>query len=262
MGQVHAQDPVARADRAQVGGHVGLGAGVGLDVDVLGAREELEGTLLGEPLGDVDVLAAAVVALAGQALGVLVGEPAALRLEDGREDVVLAGDELDLVVLAAALADRSPPTARGRHRRSGPRRVPWERWRSSAVPRSASLGRASPGRASPSRRPGRARRSAAAGAHGPTDSAVPARPERSARISPRSACSIARLVEDRCEDVGRDRPGAQDPRRTARTVDDRRRDAASGGPAIEDDRQVRAVAELADHLGGRDRGRLARPVGR
>ena len=104
VGQVHAQDPVARLEHAEVGGHVGLGAAVGLDVDVLGAREQGEGALLGERLGDVDELAAAVVALARQALGVLVGQPAALGLHDRRRDVVLAGDELDVVVLAAALA--------------------------------------------------------------------------------------------------------------------------------------------------------------
>ena len=76
VGEVHAQDPVAGLEHAEVGGHVGLGAGVGLDVDVLGAREEGQRALLGEPLGDVHELAAAVVALARQALGVLVGEPA------------------------------------------------------------------------------------------------------------------------------------------------------------------------------------------
>ena len=70
------EDPVARLEDAEVGGHVGLGARVRLDVDVLGAGEERERALLGEPLGDVDVLAAAVVALAGQALGVLVRQPA------------------------------------------------------------------------------------------------------------------------------------------------------------------------------------------
>ena len=63
-----------------------------------------ERPLLGERLGDVDELAAAVVALAGQALGVLVREPAALGLHHGGGGVVLAGDQLDLVVLAAALA--------------------------------------------------------------------------------------------------------------------------------------------------------------
>ena len=58
--------------------------GVGLDVDVLGAREQREGALLGQPLDDVHVLAAAVVALARQALGVLVGEPRTLGLQDRR----------------------------------------------------------------------------------------------------------------------------------------------------------------------------------
>ena len=94
---------------AEVRGHVGLRAGVRLDVDVLCAREERERTVLGEPLGDVHVLAAAVVALARQALGVLVRQPGALGLHDGGRDVVLAGDELDLVVLAAALADHRLP---------------------------------------------------------------------------------------------------------------------------------------------------------
>jgi hypothetical protein len=54
-------------------------------------------------LGDVDELAAAVVALARVAFGVLVGEHAALRLEHARAGVVLRGDQLDVVLLAAAL---------------------------------------------------------------------------------------------------------------------------------------------------------------
>ena len=94
---------------AEVGGHVGLGARVRLDVDVLRTREQRERALLGEPLGDVDVLAAAVVALAGQALGVLVRQPRALGLHDRGRDVVLARDELDLVVLAAPLAEHRLP---------------------------------------------------------------------------------------------------------------------------------------------------------
>ena len=89
---------------AEIGGHVGLGAGMRLDVDVLRARVERERALLGEDLGDVDELAAAVVALARQALGVLVREPAALGLHDGSRDVVLARDELDVLVLAPPLA--------------------------------------------------------------------------------------------------------------------------------------------------------------
>ena len=50
MGEVHAQDPVAGLEHREVGGHVGLGARVGLDVDVVRAREQ------GERRGcDVDV---------------------------------------------------------------------------------------------------------------------------------------------------------------------------------------------------------------
>ena len=109
VGQVHAQDPVTGLEHAEVGGHVGLRARVRLDVDVLGAREQRQGALLGEPLDDVHELAAAVVALARQALGVLVGEPRALRLEHGLGDIVLAGDELDLPALPLALAEHRIP---------------------------------------------------------------------------------------------------------------------------------------------------------
>ena len=104
MREVHAEDPIARLEHREVGDHVGLRATVRLDVDVLGAREEGERTLLRELLGDVHELAAAVVALARQALRVLVGEPRALRLHHGAERVVLARDQLDLVVLPATLA--------------------------------------------------------------------------------------------------------------------------------------------------------------
>ena len=62
---------------------VGLRAGVGLHVGVLGA-EQLLHAVDGQLLGDVDELAAAVVALARVALGVLVGELGALRRHHGR----------------------------------------------------------------------------------------------------------------------------------------------------------------------------------
>jgi hypothetical protein len=67
---------------------------VRLHVDVLGA-EELLRPVYGELLYDVHELAATVVALAGVALGVLVGHHRALRGEDGRGGEVLAGYELD-----------------------------------------------------------------------------------------------------------------------------------------------------------------------
>src|SRR5438552_2654750 len=47
----------------------------------------------------IDELAAAVVAPAGQPLGVLVGEHRALRLEHRLADDVLRGDELEVVPL-------------------------------------------------------------------------------------------------------------------------------------------------------------------
>ena len=65
VGEVHSEDPVAGLQHAEVGRHVGLGAGMRLDVDVLAAGVERERALLGEPLGDIDVLATAVVAPAG-----------------------------------------------------------------------------------------------------------------------------------------------------------------------------------------------------
>src|SRR5690606_21154190 len=53
----------------------------------------------------VHVFATAVVALAGIALGVLVGELAALGLHDRRARVVLGRDQLDVVFLAPVLAN-------------------------------------------------------------------------------------------------------------------------------------------------------------
>jgi hypothetical protein len=98
-----AQQRVAGArDRVQHGG-VGGGAGVRLDVRELGAEQRL-GALDGELLGDVDLFAAAVVATARVALGVLVRQHRALRLQhrDGHE--VLRGDHLEVPALTLELA--------------------------------------------------------------------------------------------------------------------------------------------------------------
>ena len=94
---------VADVEHRVVGGHVGLRAGVRLDVGVLGAEEGL-GALDGDALDLVDDLAAAVVALARVALGVLVGEHRADGLHDRRPGEVLRRDELELVALAVGLA--------------------------------------------------------------------------------------------------------------------------------------------------------------
>ena len=75
-------------------------AGIRLHVGELAVEQPL-GALDGEFLGDVDELAAAVIAPARIALGVFVGHHRALRLEHGAGDDVLGGDQLDLVALAA-----------------------------------------------------------------------------------------------------------------------------------------------------------------
>ena len=59
--EAHAEDGVARLEQGQVGGHVGVGAGVGLDVGVVGAEQGL-GPVAGQLLDLVDHVVAAVVA--------------------------------------------------------------------------------------------------------------------------------------------------------------------------------------------------------
>ena len=71
--QAEPEHRVARLEQRLVGAHVGVGPGVRLDVGVFGAEQRL-GPLDGDRLDVVDHQVAAVVALAGIALGVLVGE--------------------------------------------------------------------------------------------------------------------------------------------------------------------------------------------
>src|SRR5690606_13715916 len=101
-GERERENRVARPRHREVRGHVGLRARVGLDVGVL-AAEELLRPLDGEALHLVHHLAAAVVAAAGIALGVLVGEDAAHRLEHRPRDEVFAGDQLEPLRLALGL---------------------------------------------------------------------------------------------------------------------------------------------------------------
>ncbi|MDT4842831.1 hypothetical protein FQZ97_767460 [compost metagenome] len=99
VGQAHAEDGVAGVQQGQVDGAVGLGAGVRLDVGVVGA-EQLLGAVDGQLLDLVDELATTVVALARIAFGVLVGQHRALGFHHRRAGVVLGGDQLDVLFLA------------------------------------------------------------------------------------------------------------------------------------------------------------------
>lgn len=99
--------------RPKYTGGVGLSAGVGLHVDghldACGLAEELLGAVDGELFNDVDVLAAAVVALAGIAFRVLVREAGTLGLHDRRGSVVFARDELNVVFLTGGLVADDVP---------------------------------------------------------------------------------------------------------------------------------------------------------
>src|SRR3989449_5589330 len=94
---------VARLRDREVRGHVRLRARVRLDVRVLGLEQSL-GAIDGELLDLIDDLAAAVVALPRQALGVLVRERGAHRLEHGDRDEVLARDQFEAMLLPFHLA--------------------------------------------------------------------------------------------------------------------------------------------------------------
>ena len=102
VGQRQSHQLVPRSQEGVVGGGVGLRAGVGLHVGVLGP-EQLARPVDGELLRDVHEFASAVVAPAGKALGVLVGEDAALAVEHGLGDEVLRGDHLQRALLAFEL---------------------------------------------------------------------------------------------------------------------------------------------------------------
>ena len=102
MGQLEPHQRVAGIQQRVVDGGVGLRAGVRLDVGVLGAEQRL-GAVDRQLLGDVDELAAAVVALAGIALGVLVVQDRALALEHRHRGEVLRRDHLERALLTVEL---------------------------------------------------------------------------------------------------------------------------------------------------------------
>ncbi len=108
MGQAHPENGVARFQRREKNRLVRLGPGMRLDVGEIGA-EQLFRPVDRQPFDDVDIFAAAVVAPAGVALRVLVGELRALRRQDGRARIVLGGDELDVVFLPLVLGGNGSP---------------------------------------------------------------------------------------------------------------------------------------------------------
>ena len=92
--EVQAEDGLARLHRGKVHGHVGGRAGMRLHVRMFGAEQRL-GARDRQALDDVHVLAAAVVAAARIAFGVLVREHGAGRFENRAADEVFRRDELE-----------------------------------------------------------------------------------------------------------------------------------------------------------------------
>ena len=99
--EIHREQRVAHLDERAVDGLVRLRARVRLHVRVLRA-EQLLRAVDRELLHFIDDLAAAVVAAAGVALRVLVGEHRARGLEHGLRDEILGRDQLE--------RERLPPT--------------------------------------------------------------------------------------------------------------------------------------------------------
>jgi hypothetical protein len=97
--QPKAHDGVAGLAERQIDREVGRGAGVGLDVGVLGAEQRF-GAGDAQLLDLVDELLTLVVATAGIAFAVLVRQRRAERFEHRRRGVVFTRDEANLVSLA------------------------------------------------------------------------------------------------------------------------------------------------------------------
>ena len=125
--QVHAEHGVARLEQRQVDRHVRLRAGVRLHVGVVGAEQRLRARDR-RALDDVDELAAAVVALARIALGVLVRQHRAGGFEHRAADEVLRRDQLEAAVLAVQLVAKRGGDLRDRFRRACATSMGWWCW--------------------------------------------------------------------------------------------------------------------------------------
>ena len=108
FGQAHAHDGVTWLQKGQKHRFISGRAAMRLHIGRIGAKNLLH-AVHRQLLGHVDVFAAAVVALAGIAFGVFIGQLAALRGHDGRRGVVFAGDQFNMVFLARVLGHDGGP---------------------------------------------------------------------------------------------------------------------------------------------------------
>ena len=98
MGQIHTQDRIPGLKQGEIGRHIGLGTGMGLNVDIIGA-EQLNGPLDGQALGHIHEFAPAIVAFIRVALGILIGQQTALGRHDGSAGDIFRGNQLEVTAL-------------------------------------------------------------------------------------------------------------------------------------------------------------------
>ena len=108
MGQVtacrerHAHDGLTRFHQGQEDRFVRLRTGMRLHIGVPAAEQRLH-ALDRDPLGYIDMLAAAIIAATGITFGVFVRQDRSRRFQDGLADDVFRRDQFDLVLLPSAL---------------------------------------------------------------------------------------------------------------------------------------------------------------
>ena len=106
--QTHAHDLITRLQNGGIDSHVGLCAAVRLHVDVPFIRiqpEHLQSTGTGDLLNLVYILAAAIIAVAGIALGIFGGKHAAHGRDNGRRGIIFRGNHFQMIHLTFILFD-------------------------------------------------------------------------------------------------------------------------------------------------------------
>ena len=99
----HSEDRVTRLEQCDEHGLIGLRAGMRLHIGEP-APEEALGALDRERLGDIDEFASAIISAAGITFGVFVCQHRALGFQHRPGNNVLAGNQLDLELLAFLLS--------------------------------------------------------------------------------------------------------------------------------------------------------------
>ena len=100
--QIHAHNGVAQVEQSEVNRKVGLCTGVRLNIRIF-CTEQLTCALDCDTLYLVNKFTAAVVALAGKTLCVLIGQHAAHSSHNAGRNDIFAGDQLDILALTMQL---------------------------------------------------------------------------------------------------------------------------------------------------------------